>query len=107
MIDSHCHLDSIDLSKQTLDEVLDEARAQDVCHVLSICTRLDEFDPILAMAKKYPMVSASVGVHPSETIDVEPTVAELCQLAKDKEVVAIGECGLDYHYDSVPRALRC
>ncbi|UCE90107.1 MAG: TatD family hydrolase, partial [Pseudomonadota bacterium] len=60
---------------------------------------LEHFDQVSDLADRYPQVSASVGVHPSEREGREPEVDELLALADDPQVVAIGETGLDYYYN--------
>src|SRR5690349_2373441 len=99
-IDSHCHLDQLDLSPYSGDlaKALAFAESQGVKHFLSVCTTLKEFPNILNIAKSYPNVRASVGLHPNELeIDHEPSAEELIALGKESEVVAVGETGLDYY----------
>jgi len=98
LVDSHCHLDFLD---SDLDQILKAAHDMDVEYILSVCTNLDNFPKILQIAKSYKNVFTSLGIHPSEKLQTEPTVDELVKLAADPLVVAIGEAGLDYHYDFV------
>ncbi|MBE2897356.1 YchF/TatD family DNA exonuclease [Pasteurellaceae bacterium 20609_3] len=100
IVDSHCHLDSLDYENvhHNIDDVLDKARARDVRHVLSIGTTLGGFEAIYPQLAKRDNVSLSCGLHPLN-IEDEPFDRErLLKLACDPKVVAIGECGLDYHY---------
>lgn len=100
LVDSHCHLDQLDLASHagSLDNALNAAKEQGIGHMLCACITLTDFPRVLAIAKKYPHISASVGLHPNERdIDHEPTSAELIKLADDEKVVAIGETGLDYY----------
>ena len=60
---------------------------------------LEDYPKVLNLAHQYPQIFASVGVHPSETAGRDPEVAELVSLAADPAVIAIGETGLDYHYN--------
>ena len=103
LVDSHCHLDQLDLTKYAgdLSKALSYADEQGVKHFLCVATTLKEFPTILQIANTYPNISASVGLHPNETdISHEPDAAELAKLAEDKKVVAIGETGLDYFRSS-------
>ena len=101
--DSHCHLDFPELKGQ-LDAVLARARAAGVGLMVTISTRIHRFDEVLAIAEAHDDVFCSVGTHPhnaSEEPDV--TVRDLVKLTRHPKIVAIGEAGLDYHYDNSPR----
>ena len=100
LVDSHCHLDQLDLSpfQGDLSKALTHAKGMGVKHFLCVSITLKDFPAVLDIAKQYPMVSASVGLHPNEQdIEKEPTVDELATLALDDKVIAIGETGLDYY----------
>lgn len=100
LVDSHCHLNQLDLTNHSgdLSKALAYANEMGVKHFLCVSTDLNEFHDILAIAKKYPNVSASVGLHPNETnITHEPNADEIAKLAQDTKVIAIGETGLDYY----------
>jgi TatD DNase family protein len=103
LVDSHCHLDFPDFAGQ-VPAVLDRAAAADVAHLVTICTKVTEFDKVLAIAESDPRISCSVGIHPHEAAE-EPAVdtERLVQLAGHSKVVGIGEAGLDYFYDKSPR----
>jgi TatD DNase family protein len=98
LIDSHCHLDRIDLTpfKGDLTVALKAANALEVGHMINVSVDWETFPKVLAIAEQYDCVSASVGVHPTETNCIEPTVDMLVEAAKHPKVVAIGETGLDY-----------
>ncbi len=99
LVDSHCHLDFPDFAEDR-DATVQRARDNGVQHFLTICTHLRKADSIIAVAEAYDDVSASIGTHPhhaSEELDLGK--AELLRLADRPKVVAIGECGLDYHYN--------
>ena len=104
LVDSHCHLDFPDFAADR-DAVVARAEAAGVGHMVTISTRVRRFAAeILPITERYPSVTCSVGTHPhnaGEEADV--TVAELVALAAHPRVVAIGEAGLDYHYDTAPR----
>lgn len=96
LVDSHCHLDLLDGSKDdtVLNAYLDRARTVGVCCFLNVCVDLQTFPTVLEIAKKYDDVFASVGVHPNEEQN-NLTQSELETLASDEKVIAIGETGLD------------
>jgi len=97
-IDSHCHLDRIDLKPYNNDfaAFVQDARAKQIEHMLCIAIDLESYPDMLALTAPYPEISLSVGVHPNVTEGREPSVDELLQLAKHEKVIAIGETGLDY-----------
>lgn len=99
IIDSHCHLDRIDLSQFNgdLTEALKFAASYDVQYFLTVCVDMETFPQTLAIAKQHPQVFASVGLHPTEIVDSEPSVEELINLGQDKKIIAVGETGLDYY----------
>lgn len=104
LVDSHCHLDFPDFADE-LDAVIARAQDNGVGRLVSICTRVKLFHQVLAIAEKYDPVFCSVGTHPhnaAEEMDV--TADELVELASHRKVVALGEAGLDFHYDHSPRA---
>lgn len=98
LIDSHCHLDRIDLEAfgGELDRLIATAGEQGVGHMLCVCIDLEHFGDVAAIAERYPHVTCSVGVHPDATDVREPGVEDLVELARHPKVVAIGETGLDY-----------
>jgi TatD DNase family protein len=103
LVDSHCHLDFPDFAAE-LDEVVARAAAAGVGAMVTISTRVRRFDSVLAVAERFDNVFCSVGTHPHyahEELDV--TADELVRLAEHPKVVAIGEAGLDYHYQNSPR----
>ena len=108
LVDSHCHLDRLDLSayNNDLSLVLAAAKEKSVEHILCVCIDLENFPAVLNVAKQYSFVSASVGVHPTEVIAHEPTVQELLELASDPNVVAFGETGLDYYRDDSQKEIQ-
>jgi TatD DNase family protein len=101
LVDSHCHLDRVDLSPYggSFDAMMDRTRADGVGHLLCVCIDLEHYDGMRALVADHDEVSVSVGVHPNEQERREPTVDELVALAADPRIIAIGETGLDYHYN--------
>lgn len=106
LVDSHCHLDFDDF-KDDLDGVVGRARAVGVARMVTISTRVRQFDKITAIAERFEDVYCSVGTHPhnaDEELDIE--ASDLIALAAHPKCVAIGEAGLDYFYDNAPRAAQ-
>jgi TatD DNase family protein len=103
LIDSHCHLNYAGLVERE-SEVLDNARARGVAGFLNISTRQSEWGDVIGAAERNADVWASIGVHPHEA-DAHPDLgaAALVEAASHPRVIAIGECGLDYHYDNSER----
>ena len=99
LVDSHCHLDMLDLAEfdDHMDNVIALAEQNQVTDILSIAVDLEGFPRILDTAKTYPNVFASVGLHPCHSPEDTITVAQLSMLADDPNVIAIGETGLDYY----------
>jgi TatD DNase family protein len=103
LIDSHCHLDFPDFASE-LDAVVARAHAAGVARMVTISTRVRRQAEVLAIADRFAEVYCSLGTHPHyahEELDVTP--AELVSRSRAAKVVAIGEAGLDYHYDNSPR----
>lgn len=100
LVDSHCHLDCLDLSpfNGSLDEALDRARNNGVQHFLCVSIDLERWPAMLAQVERYDDVSLSAGIHPSADAEHTTDVARLVEFASHPKVVAIGETGLDYHY---------
>ena len=94
-IDSHCHLAFPELNER-LVAILADMRAADVGGALCICTSMDEFESVHALAAAHDNLWASVGVHPDTEAMAEPDVDWLCERAARPRVIAIGETGLDY-----------
>jgi TatD DNase family protein len=101
LIDSHCHLDFADFGEER-EEVIARARRAGVGGMLTICTKVTEFDQVRALAENHDDIWCSVGIHPHEA-EGQPEV-DLARLAQHPKVVGIGECGLDFYYDHSPRA---
>ncbi|WP_417518035.1 TatD family hydrolase [Minwuia sp.] len=106
LIDSHCHLDYLQRDGD-LDEVLSRARAAGVSPMLTISTKLREFDLVRSIAEAHADVFCSVGVHPHEAeSEPETTTDQLVALAAHPKAVGIGETGLDFFYEHSPRDVQ-
>lgn len=105
LIDSHCHLDFPELHAD-LGNVLARAGQAGVDHLITISTGVRHYERYKALAEAHDQVSFTIGTHPNYVLD-EPEVAtaKLVSLAQHPKCVAIGEAGLDYHYDKCPRDL--
>jgi len=95
-VDSHCHLSFPEL-RERLPEIRAAMAAAQVDRALCICTTLEEFDDVHALATGFDNFWCSAGVHPDNEGVREPSVADLVELAARPRVVAIGETGLDYY----------
>jgi len=98
LVDSHCHLDFPDFEADRAD-IIARARAAGVGIMVTISTRVRQFERLRAIIESNDRIYASIGTHPhnaAEELDV--TTADLVELARHPKVVAIGEAGLDYHY---------
>src|SRR5680860_1326403 len=106
IVDSHCHLDFPELNAE-LDAVLARARDAGVGLMVTISTRVARFADLKAIVEAHDNVYCSIGTHPHNAAE-EPdiTVEELVEIARHPKVVAIGEAGLDYHYDHSPRDVQ-
>ena len=94
-VDSHCHLSTPELLAR-VPEIRADMAAAGVDRALCICTTLEEFETVHALATAYDNFWCSAGVHPDEEDSHEPSVDGLVTLARRPKVVAIGETGLDY-----------
>lgn len=101
LIDTHCHLDFADFDAER-DELIERAREAGVTQMVTISTRVRKIDTLLALTERYPNVFCSVGTHPNNAAEeLDVTAADLVQLAQTHDkIVAIGEAGLDYFYDT-------
>jgi TatD DNase family protein len=103
LVDSHCHLDFPDFGPE-VDEVVARAHAAGVGLMVTISTKVSEFDRVKAVAERFPHVYCTVGIHPHEAAsEPETDTATLVALAQHPKVVGIGETGLDYFYEHSPR----
>ena len=106
LVDSHCHLDFPDFADQ-VEAIVQRAGEAGIGRIVTISTRVRQHADVLAIAERFPSVYCSVGTHPHnahEELDIG--AAELIARTTHPKVVAIGEAGLDYHYDFSPRAAQ-
>jgi len=103
LVDSHCHLDRLDLAEREggLDSVIADAEARGVSHFLTVAVDLDSSKSLMELTSKRNNIYSSVGVHPLQEVELPiPSVEQLVSLAQAPKVVAIGETGLDNFYSS-------
>ena len=98
LVDSHCHLDFPDFAGE-LDEVMARARAAGIGSLVTISTRVKQHAQVLAIAERFPEVYCSLGTHPHYAQEEDISVEDLTVRADHRKIVAIGEAGLDYHYN--------
>jgi TatD DNase family protein len=98
LVDSHCHLDRLDLKPYANDfgRLVAETHERGVEHMLCVSITLESYPAMRRLMEGYAGISVSIGVHPNERDCHEPSVEKLVSLASDSKVVAIGETGLDY-----------
>ncbi|NNC36257.1 MAG: TatD family deoxyribonuclease [Acidimicrobiales bacterium] len=105
-VDSHVNLHG-EQFEDDLDAVVERAWARDVSTMLTICCKLSEFEPVLAVAEKFDNMFASVGTHPHEARenpDIKPE--DLIEKSRHPKVIGIGETGLDFHYNYSDRDVQ-
>lgn len=108
LVDSHVHLDH-EQFRSDLDALIDRAHTQGITRMLTIGTGdgPPKLDCAIELAAKYPGVYATVGVHPHEASKANAsTFDNLRALLSERSVLALGEIGLDYHYDFSPREVQ-
>jgi TatD DNase family protein len=101
LIDTHCHLDFADFAEER-DAIVARAHGVGVKQMVTISTCVRKLDGLLAITERYPSVFCSVGTHPNnadQELDIQ--IEDLVRLAQHEKIVAIGEAGLDYFYDTV------
>jgi len=104
LIDSHCHLDYLERDGRDLGEVVAGAQRAGVAQLVTICTKVTEFEQVRAIAERFKTVTCSVGIHPHEAgSEPETSSEQLVAWAQHPKVVGIGETGLDYFYEHSPR----
>jgi TatD DNase family protein len=100
LIDSHCHIDRVDTAPfgGSVQGVIEHAQSLGVEHMICVCIDMENYPAVQKIAEDFDCVSCSVGVHPVEDVETEPTFERLVEAAKHPKVVAIGETGLDYFH---------
>ncbi len=103
LVDSHCHLD-FDVFDEDREATVARALKVGIGRMVTICTKISRFEPVLAIARGSNVIDCTLGVHPHHVASEGMVAAErLVAGAAAPEVVGIGETGLDYYYDRSPR----
>lgn len=99
LVDSHCHLDRLDLTPFGGDfaACMEQTQAHGVTHLLCIAIDWEHFPAMAELVEPYPWIFLTVGVHPNEREGHDPGIEELAAAATRPRVVAIGETGLDHY----------
>ncbi|MFZ2538602.1 MAG: TatD family hydrolase [Oscillospiraceae bacterium] len=106
IFDSHCHYDD-EKYDEDREQVIAEIQKNGVCNAINIGCDIESSNDSIKLALKYSFFYAAVGIHPHTAAEVgEGYIAELGAMATNEKVVAIGEIGLDYHYDFSPRDVQ-
>lgn len=106
LIDSHCHLD-YPFDGKTVDELIAEAKTQGVERFVTISTETKTMERVAEIGRKHTEVYFTIGVHPHDSKDLRHEDLPMMErLAREPKCVAIGEIGLDYHYDHSPREVQ-
>ena len=106
LVDSHCHLDFPDFQND-LDAVIARGRSAGIGRFVTVSTRINRHAQVLAIAERFSDVFCSVGTHPNNAHEESDIALEdIVRRSQHPKVVAIGEAGLDYHYNYSPRDLQ-
>lgn len=106
LFDSHAHYNDRAFSADR-DELLQKMREGGIEYIMNVADSVQSLETVLKLAEQYPFIYASAGVHPEETADLtEEDMLTLKQTAAHPKVRAIGEIGLDYHYDDIPKTTQ-
>ncbi|THB69064.1 MAG: TatD family deoxyribonuclease [Gammaproteobacteria bacterium] len=101
LVDSHCHIDTMgDKTLKSAAEYIKNAQAAGVGYLQCVSINIKDFPNVLKVAQEFENVYASVGVHPNCRAELDAGADELIRLAQDKEIISIGETGLDYYRSS-------
>ncbi len=104
MIDSHCHLEMFENKEE---EVIRRANDAGVTSIITISSDKESIDQAINIAEKYPMVYAAIGIHPHDAIQLDDDALKyIFEKSRHPKVIAIGEIGLDYHYNHSPRDVQ-
>lgn len=100
-IDSHCHLCMLDLTAydNSMDKLLAACKDEKIEKLINISTCMEDMPKVVALAEQHADVYASAGIHPSDDLEKVITREDILAHAQKEKVVAIGETGLDYHYN--------
>ncbi len=104
MIDTHCHLE---MFEDEIPRAISRACEAGVSNIITISSDVESLDWAIKIAEEYPMVYASVGIHPHDAKDYNEEIKNrIFELSRHPKVIAIGEIGLDYYYEHSPREIQ-
>lgn len=102
IIETHCHLDY--LKNEPLEDILQKSQEAGVEKIITIAVEPDNFDPVFELAKKHEPVYFTQGIHPHDAkLATEESFEKIQERASHPKMLAVGEIGLDYHYNNSPR----
>ena len=105
VVETHCHLDM--LKEQSLNAIIDQSKQLGINKIITISISPENFDTVIELTNKYTNVFCTQGVHPHKADLWSPNlVTKIKESVKLKKVVAIGEIGLDYHYNFTSRNIQ-
>jgi len=105
MIDTHAHL--LPEEYEDLSNLIEEIKNCGITYVIDIASDLASSKEVIYLSEKYPLLKASIGIHPHQAGELKPeALLELKSLSSKESVVAIGEIGLDYHYKFHPPSVQ-
>lgn len=106
LFDSHAHYDDEKFNDDR-DLILSQMQENNVGLIMNACAAMSDLEAISALCARYPFVYGAVGVHPSDCAELtEADMQTLADAAQNPKIKAIGEIGLDYYYDDVPREVQ-
>lgn len=105
MFDSHAHYDDRAYNEDR-DQVIDAVHKEGVEYIINAASNIKSSEVSIELSKKYDFIYAAIGVHPHDAGETVDYLDKLRALAENEKVVAIGEIGLDYHYDFSPRDVQ-
>ncbi|MBZ0277318.1 MAG: TatD family hydrolase [Anaerolineae bacterium] len=106
LVDTHCHID-FNAYDEDREAVIRRAAEVGVMRIVNPAVDVENSRGIAALARQYPGLYATVGIHPTSTANFTPAmIDELAALAREPKVVAVGEIGLDYYWDKTPKDIQ-
>lgn len=107
MIDTHCHI-NFDAFDSDRAAVIERARSVGVTRIIIPSVDIESADSAIRLTQEVEGIYTAAGIHPTSTADFEDSLIErIAEQAQDKSVVAIGEIGLDYYWDTSPKPIQC
>ncbi|WP_353683290.1 TatD family hydrolase [Thermodesulfovibrio sp. 3907-1M] len=104
MIDSHCHLE---MFKEQLPDIIRRAYDAGVHTIITVASDVESLNEAVKISEQYPMVYAAVGIHPHDAKELDDKILKnIFELSRHPKVIAIGEIGLDYHYEHSPKEIQ-